>query len=550
MPDLAQSLRDRDFGYLKIVADFWAIALEGAGARQAAPALARRILDREQIAETLEVLPPEARQVLDDVVAAGGRIPWALFTRRFGIVREMGPGKRDRERPYLSPISPAEVLWYRALIARAFFDGDAGPEEFAYIPDDLLALLAPAETAPARQAGQTLGRPALSEEAALVQPAVDHILDHACTLLAARRLGLASGSFSAGWTIPENVLAALLRAAQMISAEGPPEPEMTKRFLEAGRGEALARLVTAWLDSETFDDLAFVGHLEKEGEWHNDPLKARRAVWDELQAVPIGGWWQIDSFIEAFKNRRPDFQRPAGDYDSWYLRDRRTGVYLRGFEHWDDVDGALIRFLICGPLHWLGLFDLAHSTQGGAPAAFRWSRWAAGLRERRPAAGLAEETSSLLVRSDGRLVLPRLVARGVRYQVARFCAWEEMWPATEEENYQFQLTPRSLDLARQQGLRLNHLLALLRRHAERVPPNIGEALARWEEFGVEARLEQATILRLRTPEMLQELRNSRAARFLGVPLGPTSVIVKPGARRQVMAALAELGIMVDFSGEA
>jgi len=56
-------------------------------------------------------------------------------------------------------------------------------------------------------------------------------------------------------------------------------------------------------------------------------------------------------------------------------------------------------------------------------------------------------------------------------------------------------------------------------------------------------MEHALILRLRSPELLQTLRNSRAARYLGDPLGPTTVIVKPGAGEKVIAALAEMGYM-------
>ena len=73
-----------------------------------------------------------------------GRLGWAVFTRRYGEVRPFGPGKREKERPDLKPISPAEVLWYRALIGRAILPGDVPPMEYAYIPEDLLDLLAPA----------------------------------------------------------------------------------------------------------------------------------------------------------------------------------------------------------------------------------------------------------------------------------------------------------------------------------------------------------------------------------------------------------------------
>ena len=69
------------------------------------------------------------------------------------------------------------------------------------------------------------------------------------------------------------------------------------------------------------------------------------------------------------------------------------------------------------------------------------------------------------------------------------------------------------------------------------------ALTRWERRGTEARLQSALVLRLSSPDLLQELRDSRAARFLGDPLGPTTVIVKPGAGEKVLAFLAEMGYL-------
>src|SRR3990170_791535 len=83
-------------------------------------------------------LPPRADSAITTLVNSGGRIPWPTFTRRYGDIREAGAGKRDREKLHLKPASTAEVLYYRGLLARAFFDTEKGPQEFAYIPDDLL----------------------------------------------------------------------------------------------------------------------------------------------------------------------------------------------------------------------------------------------------------------------------------------------------------------------------------------------------------------------------------------------------------------------------
>jgi hypothetical protein len=94
-----------------------------------------------------------------------------------------------------------------------------------------------------------------------------------------------------------------------------------------------------------------------------------------------------------------------------------------------------------------------------------------------------------------------------------------------------------------QGLKPNHLLGLLQRHAQTVAPSLVKAIERWERAGVEARLEDVLVLRLANPELLQTVRASKAGRFLGEPLGPTAVIVKPGALEKVLAILAELGYL-------
>jgi hypothetical protein len=549
MHGLLHHLRNQDFGYLRIVAELWGVEIHAPDARQAAEQLAPILLDRALAAEMVEALPGEAQAALAALRGNASRLSWPLFTRRFGAVREMGPGRRDRERPYLDPVSPAEILWYRALVARAFFDTPAGPEEFAYIPEDLVPLLPNAQAA----ADAPLGRPANPAERAQPQPAGDRILDDACTLLAALRLGLSLDGLADTWITPPlspyplspPALQSLLAAAGLLDIQGQPQPEPARLFLEAGRGAALAQLARAWLDSPTFNELALIPGLSLEGGWENDPARARRAVLDFLSTVPARSWWNLDAFVAAVRQHSPDFQRPAGDYDSWFIRDQQTGEYLRGFENWEAVDGALIRFIITGPLHWLGILDLAAPAEGSPASAFRFSDGSAALLRGSAPEGFPREEQALQARSDARLSLPRLVPRSVRYQIARFCEWEGLGG----EAYRYRLTAASLDRARRQGLRAAQLLVLLRRHAAAVPPALIKALERWEERGTEARLEPLLVLRLSSPEILQELRASRAARFLGDPLGPTAVIVRAGAREKVLAALAEMGYLAEVSIE-
>jgi hypothetical protein len=551
-PSLTQSLQGRDLGFLRIVAELWGLELNAPDARHALQSLVAALPDPGLVEEALELLPAEAQAALDELLRNDGRLSWVQFTRRFGAVREMGPGRRDREGPYRNPASPAEALWYRALVCRAFFEAPDGPQEFAFIPSDLMERL----PRPGDRTALPLGRPASPDERAQPIPATDRILDDACTLLAALRLELplASLNFPTASPVPyplsPQALQEILAAAGLLDDSGLPQPEAARAFLEASRGEALAQLARAWLGSETCNDLRRVPGLLFEGEWENDPLRSRRAVLEYLSGLPINTWWSLEAFIAAVKKRYPDYQRPAGDYDSWFIRQAASGDYLRGFDHWEAVDGALIRYLISGPLYWLGICYLCAPAAPESPAtagsatAFRFTDWAAALLKGEAPEGLAVEDALLVARSNAHLHVPRLTARAARYQIARFASWEDApSPGRPDETYRYRLTPASLERARTQGLRVAHLLALLRRYAAAVPPSLVKALERWEERGSEARLERATILRLGSAELLQALRASSAARFLGDPLSPTTVIVKSGAEEKVLAALAEMGYL-------
>lgn len=541
MPDLSQSLHGFDLGGLHVIAELWGLELLAPDVRRGRKNLARILLNAALVAEVVEALPPQAQEALGDLTGSQGRMPWTQFTHRYGEVREMGPGRRDREKPHRTPTSTSEILWYRALVARAFFDTDTVPQEFAYIPDDLIPLLPPTTT----ETDFQLSRPTSPKERAHIQRANDHILDWATTLSAALRLGLEEDINQAAdaWGMPPAALISLLKAAELLDAEGQPAAEEIRSFLEAPRGEALVRLVNAWLDSAEHNDLRLIPHLRAEGEWHNDPYKTRRTILDLLNRLDDKTWWSLPAFVSAMHTHRPDFQRPAGEYDSWYLRDLRTGEYLRGFENWQAVDGALLRYLVTGPLHWLGLMDVAAPDEDSPSVAFRFSPWREELLSRKPPKGIPPEEEKLNVDSKGLVSVPRLAPRAIRYQVARFCEWEGM----KRDSYTYRITPASLTRAQKQGLQVTHLLTLLRGNASSpLPPNVVQALERWKQHGTQVHLESMLVLRVNHPKVLEKLRKSRAARFLGEPLGPTTITVKPGARQKVVESLAEMGYLSEI----
>jgi hypothetical protein len=548
MPDLETSLHFSDLGFLKIIAEHWGIELRAPDAPTALQRLIPLMLDAELLLEIYEALPPQAQQALQMLQQKQGRIPWTQFVRHFGELRDVGPGKRDRVRPDRNPISVTEILWYRGLIRRDFMPGPETPVEYAYLPDEWLILLPSTEA----EIISAPGRSATPAERAHILPINDWILDDACTYLAwlrnekiTQELTTQREKHHFKWFIRVHhvpALRAFLIAAGLIDENENLNAEEIKKFLEAPRGDALARLVQSWLYAQECNDLCLVPNLICEGEWVNDPLRTRQAVIKLLEALPETDWWNLVSFQAAVRSRHPDYQRSSGEYDSWYIRDARTGEYLRGFENWDAVDGALIHYLITGPFYWLGLLELASPSENAPVTAFRRSRWWKPLSAGEVPADLPDENESFLISSDARLRLPRLVPRSARYQVARFANWDDAAP----DGYRYHITPVSLDRARRQGLGINHLITILRKFALTVPPSLVRALERWNERGSEASIKQLVVLQVSSPDILLALRKSKAARFLGDPLGPTAVIVRSNAAQKVLYALAELG----YLGEA
>jgi hypothetical protein len=203
------------------------------------------------------------------------------------------------------------------------------------------------------------------------------------------------------------------------------------------------------------------------------------------------------------------------------------------------VDGALIKYFM-QTLHWLGMVDLAAPEEGKEATAFRVSS-ISEKKEESDALRLSKG-GKITVASDGKIVISRLFSRAVRYQISRFCEWGEEY--TDE--YKYQVTAQSLTRAKEQGLKAEQLLALLVKYTNgTVPPALVKALKQWEANGTEARVESLLVLRVSRPEILDEMRKSKAGKFLGEMLSPTSVVVKSGAIEKVMAALTELGLLAE-----
>ncbi len=554
MPTLEQTLLDHDLTLVRAIAAQAGLELAAPNPRAAAAELAAALKNPEvlellltrafHLQSEIPNLKSEIETALALLLQNENRYPTAAFVRRFGDLRPLGPVALAREQPWDKPATVTETLYFNGFIGRTFMESDNGPQEYFFIPADLAPLIPPMETPAAVHPAQAIAP--VETESARVHLATSALVDDAVTLLAARQLNpgkkFSPTDLSPHLHLPVfNFLPALFADLGFTTPDHKLNPEQVKPFLQSNRADQLQSLAAAWRDSKTWNDLLHVPTLRPEpGAWQNNPVATRVFLLKLCADLPPGEWRSLDSFTHYIREHHPDFQRPAGDYDSWYIRDTETGDYLRGFEHWPQVDGALIHFILTGPLHWLGLADIT-----GDQTAFRLSLIFPAFAHNEPLP-IVEPPQRIICKSDGALLVSRAVNRYDRFQAARIGEWlTPTLTSHSNAHYEYRLTGSSLQSAAAQGITAKHISVFLRRACDHVPDHILQMIERWGERGLEARLESMIVLKLKDAEVLEKLmRSPHTRRWLGEAIGDRAVAVKDWER--LIEAMSEIGLAVEI----
>ncbi|MCI0708589.1 MAG: helicase-associated domain-containing protein [Chloroflexi bacterium] len=574
MPTLLQTLRDYDSHLLTIIANRWDIDLSTEDARGIAAELSEAMIDTENAGHEWSRLDDKERGAMQMLLASKGyQMPEVQFSRLYGEIRQMGEDKRKRESPHLNPNGIAESLYYRGLIGSAFDQGKVGNQKFVFVPEDLATVLPVHQTgfdltaedddfAVAEAAPLPPHEPILThltvEEPGYVQRADTLIVDDMTTLLAYLQMhrGLEDerqmlGNFL-GPKSPARLrmLVALAMELGIVDDMLQPERAAAKKWLEAPRPDQVQALMSAWQRTYFFDELWHVPSLQPDDAgWEHDPTLLRDALRTMFELLPGKEWASIPAFIATIKDEEPDFQRPGGDYDSWYIRDTASGDYLNGYETWDIVEGATLFLAIIGPLHWLSIVDLGRGSSAESimeTDAFRMTAYGrawAGI-ERFPQS--PESTKPVVIEPDGKIMVSRLVSRYDRFQLARFSEWLEI-----SDPFVYQLTSKSLNRAAEQGIETNHVEAFLKRASgSELPSPVINVLKRGVEVQTTERgsvmIQSLVVLQVDAPEQLQFLwERPEYRRFLGKRLGPTAVTVRTDQVQGLIEALEDQGIGVD-----
>ncbi len=552
-------LVDYDMTMLRALAQSRGATLTTNRRAEAADELAPQLLDALSVRTALARLSPQASEALAVLAAAGGRMRFAQFARRFGQVRPVGPGRMEREAPWQDPANPAEELWYAGLVYRAFHQDEAGPGDFLFIPHDLQLLLPqpqvetpslPLEIVPApvhRQEGDwTLVHDLFAYLVYVqnhdVRPYADGRLGQRDSAALRRRLGAGDERRLALVQHLGGRLGLLLRQGEYLRLEAAP----VKQWLLATPAHQLATTQQAWRDDPTWNDVCRVPSLvcDRETPWQNDPVATRRALLALLARCPLDAWWSADSFVAAVKETDPDFQRPDGDYASWYIRDAASGEYLSGFESWERVEGALVADLLTGPLYWLGIVATAGGEVGPVCRLTSAGARFLGLAPDEPD---EQPSPPIVVQPDLTVQLPPPASLYTQFQLERFADPLHPGPAGQSvEPYRYRLTVDSLGRAAARGIRVEQVLAFLQQAGERpVPANVAGQLRLWAGRLGQVELEEVAILRVKEEWVLKELSVLPETRaLLGQILSPTSVLVRRQDLSRLRKELRALGYLL------
>ncbi len=514
MPTTGQMYDDYPDTLLQVIAELRGAFLDAAeNRREAIDLLALQTSDPTSVLMAYQEVVdyhPQAQTALDALLTEGGEIVEAQFSREFGSIRQMGPAKLEREQPWHTPESVAELLYYYGLLGRGFKGAGQNAHTIVYIPKDVIPWLPKPASQEDGEGLAVMPVPAPPPARMLIDE--ESLLEDVGTLIGflhtegmrmtergphpedvsslAERLQTVNSFIPPGGPEAtgdgqrvEDVRLALLlhlvNRAGLLRRDGERVRLNSNRvytFLGQSRPEQWGTFWEAWRTSPDWNDLLRTPGLDcSGGNWRNEAQRTREVVLGLVARLQPGLWYSQADVIGAIKEAAPDFQRPTGDYDSWYIRDSSTKEFLKGFAHWEQVEGALLRFLFSGPLYWLSAFALAEPSAGDDLLVSLSPMGALWLANSQTPIEEAARTP-LTVEEDYTIHVPFGTPLSDRFRVERFAQWQRSYP-----HFVYQINQRSLRRARGEGIPAEKIVDFLKQRARRVPVNVQAALTRFAE---------------------------------------------------------------------
>jgi hypothetical protein len=542
--NLRDCLDQCSLGLLRQLADAHQVPLvEPAARAELVRTLQERLLTPGYLGQQLERLPPSARQALELLSAAGWRMRGFVLERRLrGELR----GTSDAT----ARTTIAELLRL-GLLYRVFQASGVDRGELFVVFDELMPLLptppfgaervTPTAVSPpqrtlhcsssfslfalgsfirrwrraARRASQDGQLAALNQETAeLAAELPGRLPRERWTLLA--HLGLQRNLFT--------------------RQEGGLQP--TEHFEEwLGLGEAAEhQLWETYVNAEQWNDLERAGTGQGRFAGRTaEPVAARAALIGVVRTLSPDAWISAEDLIGFVRERVPDFLREGFDGATSRLVDLESGEVLGGPGSWERLEGQVVRYVLSGPLYWLGVVEWG---AGGE----RWDRLR--LTERGRAWLLGEEQAlrdapePLCLDEDRNIQTTERSDLRLLWRLEPYLRLERRGPPSL-----YTLQRASFAAGLGGGGSLIELRELLEQGASQpLPLAIRLALERWGARAGRFRLRPAVLLLAEDAnELAAVVERPELKPLLRERLGPTAALVAPARAGELAEALQHLG---------
>lgn len=272
-------------------------------------------------------------------------------------------------------------------------------------------------------------------------------------------------------------------------------------------------------------------------------VDARRFLVRLLELLPTDVWLSVESLQEVVWKLWPDFlygrerYATAGTRDRfWWLEADGRRLDVKRFADWRRGPGAVVVALVAGPLHWLGLADLAGPAEH--PRAFRLRPACRLLSASPPPVGSDLAQVAIGPGLDVR-VSPGHDDPAIHELLAMFGTLREASP----RGFVYTLTIEGVRASFEAGHTADDLLASLRARTDRVPEEFQATLLRWwEAYGRLRLYEGLTLLEFADDFVLPELLAATGLRQQIVyQFSPRLVAIDPGGAEALIGELRRRG---------
>ncbi len=468
-------------------------------------------------------LAPAARALLDRIRRAGGQLPMLLCEAVGGPLRTNLTTLSPRTLLAIYPHhSPLETLVMAGLVWPVAHDGGY----WAVLPD-IEALLVP--PLPVLTVPESV---ALDGDAIL--PRDEILLQLACLAFDGRVPLQHHGKVSQvvlnristdGVTAPylQWLVATLLAGGALKAQSNLVVPtQLLLEWLQHPPHIRQQELARAWLQ-------AAWSEWELGPKRRPPPLDVRLVRRTMLQAVLPhlpDTWCAGDDIIAQLRMSWPDVMRPMPADGRWKLPASWPA-------HWDDEDGQLMRYMLMGPLAWLGLVEWAGNglyvrrTQLGA--------WHAGLAVVPPVVA----PSAVVLEPDMCVVVPDATNIYARFQLHRIADWQDVITA--------QISPARVKRALAQGMTLAEYIDVLATiTAQPIPAEMQAMLRLWGAEVAQISVSNVVMLSSSDAAVIHDIQHDRRIHLPAHEvLDATRIVVAPSDAIGVVRRLRHAGYLID-----